>query len=376
MRLSKPSFDISLPLFMDYEDILGGQKSAKTDGLDCFGLSEYLTLPHTFGTIYLGETFSCYVSINNTSLFDVSNATVKAEIQTTTTRSSLLDITTTPIQNFGSGESHDYVLQHEVKDVGIHILVFNLEYTNKDNERKRIPSKFFKFQVSNPLLVKTETASIGHSVMLTAQLKNGTSSLLFLETIKFDPTPFFNVTDLNNLDHRVEQFLLKPNDTYQFLFKVEPKNPNDIRAQSAPQLGKIDIVWKTKLGETGRLQTVTLERKAAKPVDIELKIKEIPPKIMLEMPFVVKCEITNRSEQAILPQLFFNQTTTSGGILGFGISGQHLEKIDPGKEISVPLTLFPIRPGVQKISGLKVTDRSTEKTYEFKDIVDVFIESG
>ena len=49
MRLSKPSFETTLPIYYDLEDITGGVSSNKTNGLGTFGLSELLTLPHTFG---------------------------------------------------------------------------------------------------------------------------------------------------------------------------------------------------------------------------------------------------------------------------------------------------------------------------------------
>jgi hypothetical protein len=182
-----------------------------------------------------------------------------------------------------------------------------------------------------------------------------------------------------------------------------------VSKQSATVIGKIEIIWKSRLGETGRLQTAPLERKvpsftifllslskflsfflsfslsfflcfphsqAVKAVDVELKIRDIPQRIVLETPFTVRCEILNRSDRPIQPQLFFNQSSTTLGIMGYGISGMHLERLEPGKEISVPLMLLPIRPGVQKISGLRVTDLTTERAFEFKDIVDVFIETA
>jgi hypothetical protein len=50
----------------------------------------------------------------------VKNTTVKAELQTATQRFCLLEVGI-PISNFNSGESHDYVVTHEVKELGIHM---------------------------------------------------------------------------------------------------------------------------------------------------------------------------------------------------------------------------------------------------------------
>jgi hypothetical protein len=45
----------------------------------------------------------------------------QAELQTATKRFCLLDISATPIPTFASGESHDYVVQHDVKEGGTHM---------------------------------------------------------------------------------------------------------------------------------------------------------------------------------------------------------------------------------------------------------------
>lgn len=74
-----------------------------------------------FRSIYLGEIFTSYISIHNSSPFDVKSVTVKAELQTATQRNSLLDISGSPIASFASGFSHDYVVQQEVKEGGIHM---------------------------------------------------------------------------------------------------------------------------------------------------------------------------------------------------------------------------------------------------------------
>eukprot|EP01115_Flamella_aegyptia_P009951 TRINITY_DN43072_c0_g1_i1.p1 TRINITY_DN43072_c0_g1~~TRINITY_DN43072_c0_g1_i1.p1 ORF type:complete len:60 (-),score=8.24 TRINITY_DN43072_c0_g1_i1:191-370(-) len=53
---------------------------------------------------------------------------------------------------------------------------------------------------------------------------------------------------------------LKPNEIQQYMFKLEPKMPNDSRIKSSSSvMGKLDIVWRGNLGEVGRLQTTPLE---------------------------------------------------------------------------------------------------------------------
>lgn len=69
----------------------------------------------------MGETFTSYISVHNHTPFDVKSVTVKAELQTATQRFNLLDISASPILVFGSGENHDYVVNHEIKEGGVHM---------------------------------------------------------------------------------------------------------------------------------------------------------------------------------------------------------------------------------------------------------------
>src|SRR5690606_39008386 len=50
MRLSKPFFDVHLPVVCEESDIAGPVLIGNAkNGLEAFGVSEFLTLPHSFG---------------------------------------------------------------------------------------------------------------------------------------------------------------------------------------------------------------------------------------------------------------------------------------------------------------------------------------
>lgn len=57
--------------------------------------------------------------------------------------------------------------------------------------------------------------------------------------------------------------LVQPQAICQFLYCLTPhaKIANDLKAMSgANSIGKLDIVWRSNLGERGRLQTSQLQR--------------------------------------------------------------------------------------------------------------------
>ena len=68
MRLCKPGFFFRLPV-----PFQPGEQGASSLREDDYGLSGTLTLPQSFGDIYLGETFSCYISLCNSAPITLSS---------------------------------------------------------------------------------------------------------------------------------------------------------------------------------------------------------------------------------------------------------------------------------------------------------------
>jgi hypothetical protein len=52
-----------------------------------------------------------------------------------------------------------------------------------------------------------------------------------------------------------ESSLMNIGDVRQYLYLLEPAMPDDRIAASTPSLGKLDIGWKSAMGQSGRLQT-------------------------------------------------------------------------------------------------------------------------
>jgi len=383
MRLSKPSFRLGLPITSEHTDISDPILDEEYGNeFLAYGISTELCLPQSFGNIFVGESFVSYISLHNHSPFDVRNVSIKAELQTSTQRVCLLEIGPNAFPLFNSGESHDYVVSHDLKENSIHILVCAVNYLKHDNEKKSF-RKFFKFQVLNPFEISTKIYDLQYGNFLSAQIQNTTQQPLFIEAVKFDPSPMFTAFDLSvNDDHggkkQLTSFLgdityFNPQDIRQYLFRLEARH--DSRAAKASSvIGHLEIIWKSNMGETGRFQSLPIERKLPVAIDVELTIRKIPSHIFLEQPFSIQCELTNVSDKSILPRLTFLKSKMTG-IAVNGISGQKLGSLSAGETTSITLTLMPVKPGVQKITGIRVTDEKTEKTYDFNDVLDVFVEA-
>ncbi|KAF9974939.1 hypothetical protein BGZ73_001562 [Actinomortierella ambigua] len=401
-----------------------------------FGLSELLALPASFGNIYLGETFTSYICANNESSHPVRDVILKAELQTSTLRFTLSDtlggirhqqqklmnattadsklspkpstsLPTAPhsptspgghVQLLESGKTNEMVVSHEIKELGIHILVCSVQYTTLDGQQKSF-RKFYKFQVMNPLSVKTKVNQISTSsgtltmptntsspsiggmtsdtssnssssslsgqktiaatsqsgkVLLEAMIQNMSGVTLWMERMKFEAAGAFTVEDLNvvldehgqpvqkqkipkaisgqeqqqqsspMLEKQLathtpataaaaastsassqpastaisifgEQDYFAPNEVRQYLYLLQPRPGKELMAKTTNVLGKMDILWRSPMGESARLQTSPLTRHPAPLQKIAVQVVYVPERVRLEEIFSIELAIQNQS---------------------------------------------------------------------------------
>lgn len=80
---------------------------------------------------------------------------MQVELQTVRQKVVLYDISTTPLPFLAPGSRHDFIVQHDIKELGVHSLICSTVYTGADGERRYTPETF-KFTSANPLYVKTK----------------------------------------------------------------------------------------------------------------------------------------------------------------------------------------------------------------------------
>jgi hypothetical protein len=403
-----------------------------------FGLSEFLSLPASFGNIYLGETFSSYLCINNESSIAVQAVGIKAELQTSSQRFTLADTLTpntsdapspaVPTAASAGGissvpssttsllptQSAEFLIHHEIKELGIHILVCSIHYT-VGSDRKFF-RKFYKFQVLNPLTVKTKVNSLQDGrAFLEAQVQNVAGCPMYLERLQFEASDLFDYVSLNMVPPPVvdsasgkvvgsvggggvggglvglsipstesgplsssftDVFLssqyLNTLDTRQYLYMLVPKIPNDPLARSTPTLGKLDIMWKTSLGQTGRLQTSQLSRKIPPPELFEVLVVSAPKEIHAEQPFKLNCKLRNNSPDT-LRVVISGVKSKMSSVLLWGPSERYLGDVAPRGEVEFQLEFFPLLSGLHKVTGIKATDALSNTSKDLETLADVFV---
>ncbi|KAG4124202.1 hypothetical protein ERO13_D10G024900v2 [Gossypium hirsutum] len=387
MRLCKPSFHVEPPFRLDPSDLFVGEdifddplaasnlssllsshvnKSTDSSDMtfanrfllhhpsDAMGFSGLLVLPQSFGAIYLGETFCSYISINNSSNFEVKDVIIKAEIQTERERILLLDTSKSPVGTIHAGGHYDFIVEHDVKELGAYTMVCTALYNDGDGERKYLP-QFFKFVVANPLSVRTKVRTVKETTYLEACIENHTKSNLYVDQVEFEPAPYWTAKilkadELYPADNLSTGEIVKPPiivrsgggiHNYLYQMKISSPGSEQVKAKRSSILGKLQISWRTNLGEPGRLQTQqilgTVHLNLTNHTDRELG------------PFEVWLSKNSAHEKFVM----FNglQTMALPAVEAFGSTDFHLN-------------LVATKLGVQRISGLIVFDTIEKKTFE------------
>ncbi|XP_049831882.1 trafficking protein particle complex subunit 13 isoform X1 [Schistocerca gregaria] len=387
MRLTRPTLSSPLIVTSDAKDLPGNlfNNDLKHDitsvsSVETLAAGQFLLLPQSFGNIYLGETFSSYICVHNDSNQIASDVSVKVDLQTNSQRIPLSGGHSEAVaKELHPQETVDDVIHHEVKEVGTHILLCEVSY-NSPMKNHLSFRKFFKFEVFKPLDVKTKFYNAeSDEVYLEAQVQNITSGPICLEKVSLESSHLFNVTALNSTPAGESVFgrvnVLQPQASRQFLYCLapQPSLTSDLRLLAgATNIGKLDIVWRSNLGERGRLQTSQLQRMAPDYGDIRLSVQELPNIVVLEEAFTIVCRIINTCERS-MDLVLGLESSAASGLVWSGVSGRQMGKLEPGASVYFSLCLVPTTPGLQNISGIRLTDIFLKRTYDYDELAQVFV---
>ncbi|GAQ07827.1 hypothetical protein ALT_5148 [Aspergillus lentulus] len=307
LRLSRPSLSNQYPLPAANTKISSkaslSYPSDSTD--DKFILSPNLTLPPSFGSAYVGETFACTLSANNELPEDetsrvVTSVRIVAEMQTPSQVASLdLEPANDPAQTEGlqRGQSLQKIVRFDLKEEGNHILAVSISYTEtligSDAQaaggRVRTFRKLYQFVAQPCLSVRTKSSELAPLEVenkslgpygktrllrfaLEAQLENVGDGTVVVKQTKLNPKPPFKAVSLNWDLERPDKVdsqppTLNPRDVLQVAFLVEQEEgqqeglealQKDLRRDGRAVLGQLSIEWRGAMGDKGFLTTGNL----------------------------------------------------------------------------------------------------------------------
>ncbi|KAJ9642353.1 hypothetical protein H2199_004733 [Coniosporium tulheliwenetii] len=301
LRLSRPSLATqyplphaspSTPLHISPQAALAYPSANPADQST---ISSVLKLPDSFGSAYVGETFSCTLCTNNElapsdTTRVVSGVRITADIQTPSTPAgAALELQggeDDEDETLAPGQTLQKILRHELREEGNHILAVTVRYTETvlagggegqgaASGRVRTFRKLYQF-VAQPLLsVRTKAGELPGArkgwarYALEAQLENLGERAVVLETVSVNPRPPFKSTSLN-----WDAFptggvvgsspIINPRDVFQVAFLLEQQggvagdDENAAKLRSGDKrliLGQLSIQWRSAMGDRGTLST-------------------------------------------------------------------------------------------------------------------------
>ncbi|KAL8677474.1 MAG: hypothetical protein Q9224_007192, partial [Gallowayella concinna] len=254
-----------------------------------------LTLPPTFGSAYVGETFSCSLCANN----ELPEATdrrilaveMTAEMQAPT-QTIALDLTAAEAEDSKSelsiGSSLQRMVRFDLQSEGNHVLAVSVSYTetlgdggDELKSRNRTFRKLYQFIAAPCLSVRTKVSEFSQqahgnnkgsyaepmSFALEAQLENMADGPITLEKVGFTPKHSFTTTSINwdvswPEIQKMDYPFLMPRDVTQVAFLIKQssgeqrsKAPIETTKDGRIILGQLAIRWRTAMGDQGFLTT-------------------------------------------------------------------------------------------------------------------------
>ncbi|RLN93655.1 hypothetical protein BBJ28_00016159 [Nothophytophthora sp. Chile5] len=374
-----------------------------------FALSSMLILPDSFGEIFLGNTFSSYISVINPYSCELRDVGLSANIQCANDRVELHDNRyartgklppPNPVAVLAAGSSLDMVVDYPLNQVGNHVLRVGVAYVDPVTGESKSLRKFYRFGVQNPLVIAFQQHSAGNTkgeALVEAQIRNVAKLPLFVDSIKFLPLLPFTAEEVlvDAIDSDVErsasplssietllaatsgpQTLVNPQEELQRVFRVSydpASDPTLFTTQGSQNLGRLHVGWKTSTGEAGSVQSQPVMRKTpggpttsqtgalVASGDVTVTIETLPKEVIVGQPFVATVRVANNSPRNLPLQLQFRKELMLG-IVCSSASHQNLGVMDAKTSKTVNVELLPLVSGLQALGGVVCVDvRSTQE---------------
>lgn len=220
---------------------------------DPFSLTPLLTLPPQFGSVFIGETFSCILSASSSTDLPITEFTITAEIQTPSQTISL-PISAEPAIDLAPGTNVQRIATYDLKEEGAHVLSVTVSYTHQDTPRTF--RKLYQFAAQHCIVVRTKTGLLegggkGRAkALLEAQLENMAEASVVLESVVVATKGGWEATGLNWGEG--ETPILRNRDVMQVAFLMERE---EVVGTEPGMLGSLALAWRTAGGDKGFLKT-------------------------------------------------------------------------------------------------------------------------
>ncbi|KAF4979531.1 hypothetical protein FZEAL_4299 [Fusarium zealandicum] len=293
LRLSRPSLVAQYPL--DHPSSIGASvkpgpapaslayRTQAASNPTPFLLSPIVNLPLSFGSAYVGESFSCTLCANNDLLpdatKDIRDVRIEAEMKTpgmgAVQRLELGPPGAKPEADLDAGGTLQKVVSFDLKEEGNHVLAVTVSYyeATETSGRTRTFRKLYQFICKASLIVRTKVGTPKTDAqgrrrwVLEAQLENCSDDVVQLEKVVLDTEAGLRYRDCNWEASGSAKPVLHPSEVEQVCFVVEDSEDADgveVTPDGRIIFGTLGIGWRGEMGNRGFLSTGKLGTRVAR----------------------------------------------------------------------------------------------------------------
>jgi len=362
------------------------------------GSDGMLLLPGNFGKIYIGQVFSCYISVCNNGLCpQVNNVVIKAELEANGQRLMLVDKREKINANGMYGQiavakpndTIDLVIEQELVNMGMHTLRVNVEFDSSQAPgSRRSIRKHYKFQVDKPISFSCRFENAGNKgvaaqkLLAQVSIKNLTNGDLLLQHVEMNPKneqmlavqgktvqPFRDEDDKENQGTPLP-VLLNSGAVQRYIFHVQPKAPDSASViQPGDQVGQVLSRWRTGFAEQGRLMSQPLVWRAEQSGSIHMRIP--PVDLIIGESSTVQLHVTNVLDQD-MDAHFHVEPHQKTGVLISGKTDISLGVIPSKGVCIVPIEILPLSAGLHTIN-VTITDNRTSLACPTENLPSIYV---
>jgi len=376
-----------------------------------FALSNLVVLPENFGAIYLGETFSGYISVlNQLPRTVLRQIVVQARLVGPNSKIEECEarlarggepLPKEVVSELQPGQHIEMIVERLLTEVGNYHLRIGITYTPRDSATGRMlqpenMKKVYRFTVHSPIQVVTKCINICGSPFAEVQITNSSKTTLHLESIAFLPEEGYTAEmiliddpDKNSSPENckpealgVDQYdktrMLEPENGYQVVYRISRTDGQPIRkphpAVIEVSIGQLGISWTTAMGERGQMLTSPVSYKLPAIKEVDVKLEGIPARCFLGKVVSLGCIVTNYTEKEMDLQLQFRLDAMIGVYIT-GPSFQNLGNVKSGESVKCQVQFIATVGGLHPVKGIYIVDLVTGHEFDQGKFGDIFVES-
>ena len=349
MRLLRPEVKVDNSIYTEEGDICHSLFCGSSS-VDDVPRTELL-VPAAMGEIHMGEVFRICVSLHNVRDVELHNVSLKVELLT----QKRVDLLNTSM-SLAPRTHSDRIVEYSLQDEGNHTLMCYVSYQDY-NETKTF-RKVFKFPVGHTVHINNVRIwTISDHVMIYVEIKNTAKSAL-LVNINFCTSASYKLEEAPNDWGEVWQKTMCRSEIWRYLFRLTPRE-----GKRDTSLGRLEITWKGRMGERGRLESTDIQQRGVDTQPIEVSNLSLPNNVSVNQPFYLNASLVNNWHEKTPLSVSVNLDPEKMYPIVFtGPSCFELGTVSPGEHVPLKLRLVAVGTGIIEIKGINIINSETRKT--------------